>query len=79
MDWDALWFNVATLIAGVFVLDYGADKFIDHTVVVGRRLGISQTIIALLTAGAEWEEVFCNSVQSDPMSILANLFTSSLW
>ncbi|KAJ5487626.1 hypothetical protein N7530_001926, partial [Penicillium desertorum] len=47
---------VATLIAGVFVLDYGADKFIDHTVVVGRRLGVSQTVIALLTAGAEWEE-----------------------
>ncbi|PYH28111.1 sodium:calcium antiporter [Aspergillus neoniger CBS 115656] len=57
MDWDALFFNVATLIAGVFVLDYGADKFIDHTVIVGRRLGISQTVIALLTAGAEWEEL----------------------
>lgn len=57
MDWDALCFNIATLIAGAFVLDYGADKFIDHTVIVGRRLGISQTIIALLTAGAEWEEV----------------------
>ncbi|KAJ5224568.1 Sodium/calcium exchanger membrane region [Penicillium citrinum] len=57
MDWDALCFNVATLIAGVFVLDYGADKFIDHTVIVGRRLGISQTVIALLTAGAEWEEL----------------------
>lgn len=76
MDWDALCFSVATLIAGVFVLDYGADKFIDHTVIVGRRLGISQTVIALLTAGAEWEEV-CNSVQSDPISILANPFISS--
>ncbi|KAJ5151792.1 hypothetical protein N7492_010087 [Penicillium capsulatum] len=57
MDWDALCFNVATLIAGVFVLDYGADKFIDHTIVVGRRLGISQTVIALLTVGAEWEKL----------------------
>ncbi|KAJ5115922.1 hypothetical protein N7456_000270 [Penicillium angulare] len=57
MDWDALSFNVATLIAGVFVLDYGADKFVDHTVVIWRRLGISQTVIALLTAGAEWEEL----------------------
>ncbi|CAI7679007.1 unnamed protein product [Penicillium pancosmium] len=57
MDWDGLCFNVATLIAGVFVLDYGADKFVDHTVVVGRRLGISQTVIALMTAGAEWEEL----------------------
>lgn len=61
MDWDALCFNIATFLAGVFVLDYGADKFIDHTVIVGRRLGISQSIIALLTAGAEWEEV-CNPV-----------------
>lgn len=40
MDWNTFCFNVATLIAGVFVLDYGADKFIDHTVIVGRRLGI---------------------------------------
>lgn len=63
LDWDALCFNIATLIAGVFVLDYGADKFIDHTVIVSRRLGMSQTIIALLTAGAEWEEV-CNQVKS---------------
>lgn len=45
-------------IAGVFVLDYGADKFIDHTVIIGRRLGISPTLIALLTAGAEYEEVY---------------------
>lgn len=57
MDWDTLCFNAATFVAGVFVLDYGADKFIDHTVIVGRCLGISQTLIALLTAGAEYEEV----------------------
>lgn len=57
MDWDSLFFNTAVLIAGVFVLDYGADKFIDHTVIVGQRLGISPTLIALLTAGAEYEEV----------------------
>jgi Ca2+/Na+ antiporter len=57
MNWDVLSFNAATFVAGVFMLDYGADKFIDHTVIVGRRLGISQTLIALLTAGAEYEEV----------------------
>lgn len=73
MDWDTLCFNVATLIAGVFVLDYGADKFIDHTVIVGRRLGISQTVIALLTAGAEWEEV-CNSC--NPIQCLSWLIPS---
>ena len=78
MDWDALCFNVATLVAGVFVLDYGADKFIDHTVIVGRRLGISQTVIALLTAGAEWEEVR-NLLRSDLLAILANPLISSPW
>lgn len=57
MDLDTLCFNAATFVAGVFVLDYGADKFIDHTVIVDRRLGISQTLIALLTAGVEYEEV----------------------
>lgn len=57
MNRDSLFFNTATLVAGVFVLDYGADKFIDHTVIVGQRLGISPTLIALLTAGAEYEAV----------------------
>ncbi|PYI02529.1 sodium/calcium transporter [Aspergillus sclerotiicarbonarius CBS 121057] len=57
MDWDTLCFNTATFIAGIFILDYGADKFLDHTVIVGRRLRISPTLIALLTAGAEYEEL----------------------
>lgn len=65
MDWDSLCFNTAALIAGVFVLDYGADKFMDHTVIVGRRLGISPTLIALLTAGAGYEEVFVLGSLSD--------------
>ena len=57
MDWDKLLFNAAVFAAGVFMLDYGADKFIDHTVVIGQRLRVSQTLIAVLTAGAEYEEV----------------------
>lgn len=76
MDWDALCFNIATFVAGVFVLDYGADKFVDHTVIVGRRLGISQTLVALLTAGAEYEEVYSSSF----CCIYANsIVTSSRW
>ena len=58
MNWDVLFYNTAVFIARVFVLDYGADKFIDHTVIIRRRLGISPTLIALLTAGAEYEEVY---------------------
>ncbi|KAE8362818.1 Sodium/calcium exchanger protein-domain-containing protein [Aspergillus caelatus] len=57
MNWDRLLFNAAVFAAGVLMLDYGADKFIDHTVIIGQRLGVSQTLIAVLTAGAEYEEL----------------------
>lgn len=57
MNYDILIFNIAVFIAAVFLLEYGADEFIDHTAVVASRLGVSQTLVALLTAGAEWEEV----------------------
>jgi Ca2+/Na+ antiporter len=58
MDWDTVVFNTCAFIASLFLLEFGADKFIDHTAAAARRLNISQTLIALLTAGAEWEEVY---------------------
>ena len=54
---DLIAFNVASFVCALFVLEFGADKFIDHTAIVARRTGISQALIGLLTAGAEWEEV----------------------
>lgn len=57
MDWDSICYNAGAFAAGLFLLEYGADLFIDHTAIVARRLGVSQTLVALLTAGAEWEEV----------------------
>jgi len=57
MNYDILIFNIAVFVAAIFLLDYGVDKFIDHTAIVASRLGVSQTLVALLTAGAEWEEV----------------------
>ncbi|CRG90520.1 histone-lysine N-methyltransferase SUV420H [Talaromyces islandicus] len=81
MDWDALCFNIATFVAGAFVLDYGADKFVDHTVIVGRRLGISQTLLALLTAGAEYEElavVIAAVLQHQRPLALGNVLGSSI-
>ncbi|KAK4957011.1 hypothetical protein LTR66_013273, partial [Elasticomyces elasticus] len=41
----------------LFVLEFGADKFVDHTAIVATRTGVSQALIGLLTAGAEWEEL----------------------
>ena len=54
---DNVVFNIAAFIGGLFVLEFGADKFIDHTAKIASRTGIPPTLIALLTAGAEWEEV----------------------
>lgn len=50
-------YSVAVLISTLFLLDFGADKFVDHTAIVARRTKIPEATITLLTAGAEWEEV----------------------
>jgi len=57
VDVDVVTYNIAVFIATLFVLEFGADKFIDHTAIVARRTGVAETIVALLTAGGEWEEV----------------------
>jgi hypothetical protein len=57
MNWDSVCYDAGAFTAGLFLLEYGADLFIDHTAIVARRLGVSQILVALLTAGAEWEEV----------------------
>ncbi|KAG0131313.1 hypothetical protein HOY82DRAFT_646741 [Tuber indicum] len=54
---DVVAYNIAAFLATLFLLEFGADKFIHHTAVVVRRTGISETIIGLLTAGGEWEEL----------------------
>ncbi|KAF2034856.1 hypothetical protein EK21DRAFT_107485 [Setomelanomma holmii] len=54
---DVLTYNISTFIAALFLLEFGADKFIDHTAIVARRTSIPETLIGLLTAGAEWEEL----------------------
>ncbi len=50
-------YNAASLLCSLFVLERAADVFVDHTAIVAKRTGIPQPAIALLTAGAEWEEV----------------------
>lgn len=54
---DVIAYNVAAFVSTLFLLEFGADKFVDHTAIVAKRTGIPATVIALLTAGAEWEEV----------------------
>ena len=54
---DLILYSIAAFICALFVLEFGADKFIDHTAILAKRTGIPEGLIALLTAGAEWEEL----------------------
>ncbi|USP78032.1 hypothetical protein yc1106_05306 [Curvularia clavata] len=54
---DVVVYNIAVFISTLFLLEYGADKFVDHAAVVARRTGIPETIVGLITAGGEWEEL----------------------
>ncbi|KAK4551721.1 hypothetical protein LTR86_010957 [Recurvomyces mirabilis] len=57
VDGELIAYSVASFVCALFVLEFGADKFIDHTTIVANRTGIPQGVIALLTARAEWEEL----------------------
>jgi Ca2+/Na+ antiporter len=57
MDGNVIAYNIANFVGMLFVLEFGADKFIEHSVIVARRTGIPESMIALLTAGAEWKEL----------------------
>ncbi|EGO56267.1 hypothetical protein NEUTE1DRAFT_146982 [Neurospora tetrasperma FGSC 2508] len=78
---DSLLFNISSFIAGLFLLEYGADKFIDHTAIVAKRLNVSPTLVGLLTCGAEWEELVVIIValsQKNSNMALGNLIGSSV-
>jgi hypothetical protein len=57
MNWEDLIFNGCAFVSALFLLEWSADKFVDHTAVVAKRLGVSPALVSLLTTGAEWEEV----------------------
>ncbi|KAK3304477.1 uncharacterized protein B0T15DRAFT_503733 [Chaetomium strumarium] len=74
---DVLLFNISSFIAGLFLLEYGADKFIDQTAVVAQRLNVSPTLIGLLTCGAEWEEKNSDLALGNVIgSLVANILSS---
>ncbi|KAH0530272.1 hypothetical protein TsFJ059_004915 [Trichoderma semiorbis] len=50
-------FNIGAFISTLFLLEYGADKFIAHATAIAERIGVSEVVVGLLTAGAEWEEL----------------------
>jgi Ca2+/Na+ antiporter len=56
-DPDSILYSITAFTCALFVLEFGADKFIDHTAILAKQTGIPEGLIALLTAGAEWEEL----------------------
>ncbi|KAH8892070.1 hypothetical protein GQ53DRAFT_686920 [Thozetella sp. PMI_491] len=81
VDVNALLSNTASFISGLFLLEYAADKFIDHTAVVAKRLNVSPTLVGLLTCGAEWEElvvIIIALTQKKSTMALGNLMGSSV-
>jgi Ca2+/Na+ antiporter len=56
-DPDSILYSIGAFTCALFVLEFGADKFIDHTAILANQTGIPEGLIALLTAGAEWEEL----------------------
>ena len=50
-------YNSSVFVAGLLLLEKAADGFIRQVSQLSTQLGISPTLIALLTAGAEWEEL----------------------
>lgn len=48
---------LAALLAGLFLLEAGADRFTDAVGALARRLRASENVTGLLTAGGEWEEL----------------------
>ncbi|KIW47878.1 uncharacterized protein PV06_00534 [Exophiala oligosperma] len=50
-------YGIASSVCALFILEFGADNFIDHTAIVAEHMGIFQSVMGLLTASAEWEEL----------------------
>ena len=78
---DGLVFALGSFACGLFLLERGADNFVDSTAVVAKRLGVSPTLVGLLTCGAEWEELVVIAValgQGQYSMALGNLMGSSI-
>lgn len=54
--WNIIAYALAFL-AGLLLLERGADWFIDASAALALRLRVPQTLVGLLTAGGEWEEL----------------------
>jgi cation:H+ antiporter len=59
--WNTLLYG-ALFLVGLVLLEKGADLFTDRLGDLGERTGVSETVLGLLTAGMEWEELLVSLV-----------------
>lgn len=72
---------IVVFIVSLAMLAWGADCFVDNTATIARRTGISPLLIGLLTAGAEWEELFIvisAITQHNPNLAIGNIIGSCI-
>jgi cation:H+ antiporter len=48
---------IAAIAAGLFLLEVGAERFTGAIAALARRLHAAESVVGLLTAGGEWEEL----------------------
>ncbi|OCT46161.1 hypothetical protein CLCR_01243 [Cladophialophora carrionii] len=76
---ESILFPLSTFLLSIYTLSTATDVFISSTARLARRLHVSETLVSLLTAGAEWEElavVIAAIAQGRPKLALGNVLGS---
>lgn len=74
-------FNVAAFLAGLSLLERGAKLFVTSATTLAKRLHLPEILIAILVAGAEWEElavVLLSLAQHRPALAVGNIIGSAV-
>ncbi|ROV98394.1 hypothetical protein VMCG_07141 [Cytospora schulzeri] len=74
-------FNIAAFVAGLSLLERGAKLFVSSATGLAKRLHLPEVLIAILIAGAEWEElavVALSLAQQRPALAVGNIVGSSI-
>lgn len=81
MEISDILFNVAAFVAGLSLLERGAKLFVSSTTTLAKRLHLPDVLVAILVAGAEWEElavVALSLAQRRPALAVGNVIGSSI-
>lgn len=81
MDTFDILFNVAAFLASLSLLERGAKLFVSSTTTLAKRLRLPEVLVAILIAGAEWEElavVALSLAQGRPALAVGNVIGSSI-